>query len=156
MNIKRKLKLVLFFCIFFAFILNAQEKIVVAVDGFFTNKDSNDVVNYLGEGFIKEIINIPPDSAQVLIGEIGKSGITNIITIAPASEKSRYFRLEDNSLFENNPSCFINNKEVDKSEISLLNPSKIISVNIIPQLESARLYGKEKKCGVILVKAKQE
>ncbi len=153
---KRKLKLVVFFCIFFALTLNAQEKIVVAVDGFFTNKDSSDVVTHLGEGFIKEIINIPSDSAQVLIGEIGKSGIINIITIAPASKESRYFRLEDNSLFENNPSCFINNKEVDISEISLLNPSKIVSVKIIPQLESARLYGKEKKFGVISVTSKEE
>lgn len=152
----RKLQLVLFFCIFFALKLYAQEKIIVAVDGFFTNKDSNYVVTHLGEGFIKEIINIPPDSAQVLIGDIGKSGIINIITIAPAGGKSRYFRLEGNSLFENNPSCFINNKEVDKSEISLLNPSKIVSVNIIPPLESARLYGKEKKCGVILVTIKEE
>jgi len=38
----------------------------------------------------------------------------------------------------------------------LLNPSKIVSVNIIPQLESAQLYGKEKKCGVILVTTKEE
>lgn len=49
---KRKIKSVLFFCIFFASILNAQEKIVVSVDGFFTNKDSNDVVNHLGESFM--------------------------------------------------------------------------------------------------------
>lgn len=153
---KQKIKSVLFFCIFFASILNAQEKTVVSVDGFFTNKDSNDVVNHLGGSFIKEITNIPPDSAQVLIGEIGKSGILNIITIDPASEKSRYFRRKGNSLFENNPSCFINNKEVDKSEISLLNPSEIVSVNIIPQLESARLYGKEKKYGVILVTTKKK
>lgn len=156
MSMKRKLQLILFFCIFFSVALNAQEKIVVAVDGFFTNKDSTYVVNHLGTHFIKEIKNIPPDSAQVLIGKIGKSGIINIVTTDPVSKKSRYFRLEDNSLFENNPSCFINNKEVDKSEISLLNPSKIVSVNIIPQLKSAQLYGKEKKCGVILVTTKEE
>ena len=156
MNMKRKFQLVLFFCIFFALTLKAQEKIVVAVDGFFTNKDSNYVVNHLGEGFIKETINIPPDSAQVLIGEIGKSGIINIVTVDPKNKKSKDFQLEDNLLFENNPSCFINNREVDKSEISLLNPSKIVSVNIIPQLKSAQLYGKERKCGVILVTTKEE
>jgi hypothetical protein len=153
---KRKLQLLLFFCIFSTLTLKAQKEIVVAVDGFFTNKDSNYVVNHLGEGYIKETIIIPPDSAQVLIGEIGKSGIINIVTIDPKSKKSRYFRLEDNSLFENNPSYFINNKEVDKSEISLLDPSKIISVNFISQLKSAQLYGKERKYGVILVTIKEE
>jgi hypothetical protein len=136
--------------------VNAQENIVVAVDGFFTNKDSTSVVNHLELDFIKEITNIPPDSAQVLIGEIGKGGIINIVTIDTKSKKSKYFQSEDNLLFENNPSCFVNDKEVDKSGISSLNPSKIISVNIISQLKSAQLYGKEKKCGVILVTTKEE
>lgn len=153
---KRKFKLVFFFCVFFMSIVNAQKNTVVAVDGFFTNKDSNYVFNYLGKDFTKEIIDIPPDSAQVLIGEIGKSGIINIITIDPKSKKSKYFQLKDNLLFENNPSYYINNKEVDKSEISLINPSKIISVNIISQLKSVQLYGKEKKCGVILITIKEE
>lgn len=151
MSLNRKSGLVLFFFLFFTITLNAQEKAVIAVDGYFTNKDSAEVVALLGEGFIKELIKIPPDSAQILIGEFGRYGILNIITNAHLSEKSKYFRSKENSLYEGNPSYLINNKEVDKSEISLLNPSKIISVNTISQLESALRYGKEKRFGAVLV-----
>lgn len=155
---KRKFQLVFFSCIFFLSMVNAQDNIVVAVDGFFTNKDSSYVLNHLGPDFVKEIVNIPPDSSQVLLGEIGKFGIINIVTMDRRSKKSKYFQLENNLLFELNPIYFLNDKEVNKSmiEVALSNPSKLVSVNIIAQLESIQMYGKEKKGGVVLVTTKQE
>ena len=115
---RRKFQLLFFTGLFFISILQAQDHRVIAVDGYFTNKDSNYVVNYLGSEFIKEVVNIPSDSAEVLIGEMGKFGITNFITNNPIDDKSMYFQTDDNLLFEIKPTCFVNDKEVDKTEVS--------------------------------------
>ena len=121
-----------------------------------TNKDSNYVVNHLGSEFIKEVVNIPSDSAQALIGEMGKFGITNFITNNPIDDKSQYFQMDDNLLFEIKPTWFVNDKEVDKTVVSKLHPSTIISVSILSQLMSAQKYGKEKRYGAVSIKQRQE
>ena len=121
-----------------------------------TNKDSNYVVNHLGSEFIKEVVNIPSDSAQALIGEMGKFGITNFITNNPIDDKSQYFQMDDNLLFEIKPTWFVNDKEVDKTVVSKLHPSTIISVSILSPLMSAQKYGKEKRYGAVSIKQRQE
>lgn len=151
-----KFQLVFFASLFFISILQAQEHKVIAVDGYFTNKDSSYVVNYLGSEFIKKVVNIPSDSAQALIGEIGKMGITNIITVDPGGDKSQYFRTKDNLLFEMKPAYFVNDKEVDKMVMSKLHPSTFISVSILPPLMSAQKYGKERRYGAVSIKQRQE
>ena len=153
---RMKFQLVFFASLFFISILQAQEHRVIAVDGYFTNKDSSYVVNYLGSEFIKETTNIPSDSAQVLIGEMGKFGITNIMTNNPSDNKSKYFQTDDNLLFEIKPTYFVNDKEVDKTVVSKLHPSTLISVSILSQLKSAQKYGKEKKYGAVSIKQRQE
>ena len=153
---RRKFQLVFFTTLIFISLLQAQEHRVIAVDGYFTNKDSSYVVNYLGSEFIKEVVNIHCDSAQVLIGEIGKMGITNIITINPRDNKSQDFRTKENLLFEIKPAYFVNDKEVDKTVMSKLHPSTFISVSILSQLMSAQKYGKEKRYGAISIKQRQE
>jgi hypothetical protein len=151
-----KFQIVFFASLFFISILQAQEHRVIAVDGYFTNKDSSYVVNYLGSEFIKEVVNIPSDSAQVLIGEIGKMGITNIITINPRDNKSQELRTKENLLFEIKPTYFVNDKEVDKTVVSKLHPSTFISVSILSQLMSAQKYGKEKRYGAVSIKQRLE
>ena len=151
-----KFQIVFFTSFVFISILQAQEHRVIAVDGYFTNKDSSYVVNNLGIEFIKEVVNINSDSAQVLIGETGKMGITNIITINPQEDKSQDFRTKENLLFEIKPTYFVNDKEVDKTVMSKLHPSTFISVSIFSQLMSAQKYGKEKRYGAVSIKLRQE
>lgn len=151
----KKIQLTLFSSILLITFVNAQQHIIVSVDGFFTNKDSSYVLEYVGAENIKKIVHIPPDSSQILLGEIGKSGILNFVSIDPKSNKSKHFRKRENLLFENNPSYFINNNQVPQSEISTINPSKIISVTILSQLRSVQLYGQEKRNGVVIIKARE-
>lgn len=143
--------------LFYASIVNAQQKRVVVVDGYFTQKDSTYVVDYLGTDYIKEVSHISSDSALVLIGNTGMHGILNIITTNPQSLKSKHFREKENLLFSTSVAYFINGKEVSKMmlETAMRNPAKLISVNTITPLKAAQMYGIEKKGGVVFVKKRE-
>lgn len=155
LSLKRKINILFISCLFFTFIANAQVSKVVAVDGYFTNKDSAYVISHLGKKFIKEIINISPDSAQTLIGEDGKFGILSISTIDPKNEKSKYFKSEDNKLFKGNPRLFIGGEDAGHIDVSRVNLEVFPEIRVLSQLESAQLYGKEKKYGIIFIKSQK-
>jgi hypothetical protein len=136
--------------------LTAQNKPVVVVDGYFTQKDSSFVFQYLGKDFIKKIEAILPDSAKKIIGNMGKFGILNFSTNDPNDEKSRLFRNSENRLFHEKPAVIVNGVEVKDFDMSTLNPGKIISVEILAPLISALKYGEDRKSGMLIIKVNKD
>jgi hypothetical protein len=154
----KKLKplLVFIFLIFTLGDLCAQNRPVVAVDGYFTKKDSSFVFEYLGKNLIKQIDAILPDSAKKIIGDQGKYGIVNFSTYNPNNEKVKLFRNNENKLFQEKPVTIVNGMEVKNFEMSMLDPAKIISVEILTPLRSAQKFGKDRKSGVVIIKVNKD
>lgn len=133
--------------------LQAQNKPIVVVDGFFTNKDSAFVVEYLREN-IKEITTINPDSSQKILGEKGKYGIVNILTHTPQNKKSKFFRTKENIMFGEEKNIIVDGNEVEDFDVNSLNPEKIVAVKIFTPLKSVQKYGMSRRGGVIIIETK--
>lgn len=136
--------------------LAAQDKPVVVVNGYFTNKDSSFVFEYLGKNLIKRVDVILPDSAKKIIGDVGKFGIINFSTYDLNDEKAKFFRNNENILYKEKHVVIVNGIEVKDFDMNSLNPAKIISVEILTPLGSAQKYGEARKGGMISIKVKEE
>ena len=126
---------------------------IIAVDGYFTNKDSIFVVGYLKEN-IKQITVIPSDSAQKILGKKGEFGIISISTNNSQSEMSRTFRAKENILFKEGKNFIIDEQEVEGFSMNSLISENIVAVEIFTPLKSAQLYGESKIGGVVKIRTK--
>ena len=152
----KKNSLMIAFLLLFSVFNNsqAQNKKAVAVDGYFTCKDSAFVSEYLGTDNIQSVISLQPDSARKLLGDAGNKGLVVFKSSDPHGKKSTYFRQKENKLMTKPVSYFLDGTEMENFRVNSINPASIKTVNVYTPLGAAQKYGKAKNGGVVLVKTK--
>ena len=132
----------------------AQNSKAVAVDGYFTNRDSVFVSEYLGPDNIISVIELQTDSAVQLLGDAGKKGLIIFKSSDPHGEKSAYFRRQENRLITKPVSYIVNGAEPENFKMNSIDPASIKSVNVYTPLGAAQKFGCEKNGGVVFIQTK--
>jgi len=146
------------FILFVVIILNysvGKAQPIIVVDGFFLNIDSSSAVNMVGIENIDSISFLYPDSATRLIGEYGRNGLLLLRSKDPKKTYSRILSNNNNLLFPNSPKYMIDSIFVDNPNLNLLDPNKIISIEIISPLTAIKLYGQNWIGGIISIKLRK-